>query len=308
MKISVVSPVYNAEEMLQDLVDEILASVDQIKHELEIILVNDNSPDNSWIKIEEICKEKEYVKGVNLSRNFGQHSAILAGITLVSGDVCIVMDCDLQDDPKYIPDLLKSYENGYDVVYTVKKERKHSIWKNFWAKGFNLVFNFLSNDEFVKGVGSVGAFSLISKKVVKSFVSFGDYQFHYLRVLNWMGFRSAFVQIDHRERGSGKSSYNIKRMFNHAMIALLYYSDKILKINIISGFVLSILSFFYGLYILFTSIIFGYQAGWPSLIVVILFSTGIILTSIGVVGLYISKIFEQVKGRPKFIISNMINF
>ena len=159
MKISVISPVYGAETIVQELVSRISNVMDSLEFDYEIILVEDGSPDKSWNEIEQVCSMNKFVKGVKLSRNFGQHCAITAGLQESTGDAVIVMDCDLQDNPKYIPILIDNWQNGSDIVYTKKKKRKHSWFKNLSARLFNWVFNYLVDNKSWENSGSIGSYS-----------------------------------------------------------------------------------------------------------------------------------------------------
>lgn len=305
--ISIVSPVYKAEKIVKELVNRIEEEVINLTSNYEIILIEDFSPDDSWKEILQIASKNPKVKAVRFSRNFGQHAAIKAGVELAEGDCCIVMDCDLQDDPKYIKFLIEKWQEGNDIVLTIKKERKHSFFKNLTAKIFNEIFNFLVDFKQIKTNDAVGAYSLISKKVMKSFISFNDYQFHYLMVLRWLGFKKTYIEIEHNERFEGRSSYSLKRLLEHAIVGIVYQSDKLLRLSIYLGFSFSIVSIISSVYIVIQYFITKFQSGWTSLFVLMLFSTGIILVSIGVLGLYIGKMFEQVKNRPIYIIDKKIN-
>lgn len=306
-KISVVSPVYGAELIVSELVKQITSNVESLTSNYEIILIEDCGNDNSWEKIEEICAKDFNVKGFRLSRNFGQHAAIKAGLAKVTGDVAIIVDCDLQDNPKYFKELLAKYKEGNDVVYTYKKARSHSKFKNFTAACFNIILNYLLDNKSLEADKNVGAYSLISKKVINAFLSYNDYQFHYLLVLRWLGFKSAYVEIEHQNRMEGKSSYTFKKLLAHASVAIIYQSDKLLRLSIYFGAFVSFFSFLIGLYIVVSYFLSGYQSGWASIVVAILFSLGIILMSIGVLGLYIGRLFEQVKNRPQYIIDKELN-
>jgi len=215
--ISIVSPVYKAEKIVDLLVERIITEVGKITEDFEIILVEDGSPDNSWQKIEENCQKDYRIKGIKLSRNFGQHYAITAGLDYTKGEWVVVMDCDLQDDPKYIQDLYNAALKGFDIVYTQKGKRKHSFVKNITSYFFNIIFNWLVDNKQWKSSKNVGSYSLLSKKVVKAFLEFKDYRRHYLMVLRWLGFNHTFVEIEHQKRYEGKSSYNFIKLLNLAL-------------------------------------------------------------------------------------------
>jgi glycosyltransferase involved in cell wall biosynthesis len=305
--ISIVSPVYRAEKIVDTLIAAISKEVSKITTDYEIILVEDGSPDNSWEKISENCKKDPHVKGIKLSRNFGQHFAITAGIENALGSYIVIMDCDMQDDPAYLPQLYAKAQEGYDIVYTLKKNRKHNFWKNFTARLFNRVFNYLVDNKSWKSDNQVGSYSMISRKVAEAFKRYSDYQRHYLMVLRWLGFKSAFIEIEHKERLEGRSSYTFSSLILHALNGITSQSDKLLRINVTIGLLLSFLSFLGILVIAFLYFIHGFLSGWASTMVLMLFSTGVILTSIGIAGIYIGKTFEQTKNRPKYIIDLFLN-
>ncbi len=307
MKISVVSPVYNAEPIVDELVRRVKSELAAITEDYEIILVEDGSPDNSWVRIDANCQAESRVKGIKLSRNFGQHYAITAGLSESKGDFVIVMDCDLQDDPRYIKDLLAKANTGADIVYTLKEVRSHGFFKNLTAKIFYRVFNFLVNNKFSRATEAVGSYSLLSRKVVDAFLSVGDYRRHYLMVLRWLGFPQAFVKIQHQERYAGKSSYNLRKLIEHALDGITSQSDRLLRLTAGFGFVLSFFSFVTAILVIVAYFVRPFQAGWASLFVLILFVSGLIILSIGICGIYIGKIFEQTKNRPLFIVDKKIN-
>lgn len=306
-KISVVIPVYNCDKCLEELVSSIIKSITQVTDDYEIIFVNDDSPDNSWEVISKLCQSESNIKGINLSRNFGQHPAIFCGLSYASGDVVVVMDCDLQEDPSYIPELYKKYKEGYDIVFTYRDKRKYPLWKNIGVYFYTLLYNYLVNNKRLINDENVGAFSLISRKVVDSFLQFKDAQFHYIIILRWLGFKSTYVKIKHIPRKHGKSSYNFKKLIDLSLIAIIFQSDKLLKANIYVGFTISFLSFISGLIIVVNYFLHGYAPGWASITLLVLFTLGVLLISIGILGLYIGKMFEQTKQRPVFIVERKIN-
>ncbi len=305
--ISIVSPVYMAEKIVDELVKQVSEALQAITEDFEIILVEDGSPDNSWEKIEENCLRNKRVRGIKLSRNFGQHYAITAGLHHAEGEYVVVMDCDLQDDPKYIAHLLEKAKEGYDIVYTVKEKRAHSFVKNIFASLFNSVFNWLTEANRFKSHNDVGAFSMLSRKVVLAYRSFNDYQRHYLMVLRWLGFDSSFIKIEHKQRYSGSSSYNFSKLIDHAINGITSQSDKLLRLSIYVGLTFSILALCSAGYYIMRYLLYEVKAQWATLFIGILFSTGLILMSIGIVGIYIAKCFEQTKNRPLYLIDKILN-
>ncbi len=305
IKISVVSPVYKAEKIVDELVKRISEEVSQITVDYEIILVEDCGGDNSWERIEENCKNNIRVKGIKLSRNFGQHYAISAGLMEASGNVIVIMDCDLQDDPAHIRKLYEEFKKGYDVVFTKRIARKHSLFKSLTAKIYNSLFALFADKNYDLNAGSL---TMISRRVRDEFAKLKDQDRLYIQLIKWIGFSSTYVSVEHRERYEGKSTYSISKLFFTAIQGWTSYSDKLLRLSVYGGMLISLITLLVGIYIVLSYFMKSFQPGWPSLIVAILFSTGLILMSIGIAGIYIGKIFDQTKARPLYIIENKINF
>ena len=307
MKLSIVIPVYNSQESIYELIDLLKKTLESITQEFDIYLIDDGSQDASWQKIQEVCSKYIYIKGIKFSRNFGQHKAISAGIELATGDYIIVMDCDLQDDPSYIPKLIEKVKQGFDIVYTKKRVRNHSIFKNTSTKFFQFIFNRLVGEKERSYDEGVGSYSLISRKVADSYNRISDAHRHYLMVLRWLGFEYTFVEIEHKERKYGKSSYNLTKLVNHAIDGLTSQSDTLLLLSVKIGlliFAISIAAIIYVVILYFSK---NLLAGWASTIVTILFTSSMCLLTIGINGLYIGKNFEQSKNRPLYIIDKEIN-
>lgn len=304
--LSIVSPVYKSEVIVDELVKRIHQEVSKITEDYEILLVDDGSPDESWIKIEEHCKLDGRVKGIKLSRNFGQHYAITAGLEYSKGERVIVMDCDLQHDPVYIKDLVAAANKGYEVVYTVVDARLHPLIKNLFSKFFFFLFNLLTDSNTASK--NVGSYSLLSRKVIDAFCRHKDHHRHYLLIVRLLGFRSTQVPIIHNSRKKGKSSYTFTKLITHAIDGITSQSNKLLHIIVTFGFIFVFGSFVSALIIIYQYSHHGFLPGWTSLIVIILLCTGVILVSLGVIGIYISKIFDQVKNRPLYLVDQLINF
>ena len=305
--LSIISPVYEAESIVDELVKRIKEVTNKITENFEIILVEDGSQDQSWEKIKENCKADKRLKGIKFSRNFGQHNAITAGLKESKGKYAIVMDCDLQDNPKYIPDMIKKAEDGFDIVYSIKKGRKHGIIKNFIALLFHKVHNWLIDNKSMSSSELVGAFSLINRKVIDAFCECNEYHRTYINVINWTGFSSTTIFIKHDERYAGESSYNFSKSIKLALDSIVSYSNRLLILTTYIGFIFSILGFISILYIISLSIRIGLQPGWASITVLIVFCTGLILISLGILGIYIGKIFEQAKHRPLYLVEEILN-
>lgn len=302
--ISIVSPVYRAEKILPILVSEINLVMERIGEDYEIILVDDRSPDNSWEVMKVLSSQNPKIKSIRLSRNFGQHSAIFAGLTKTKGDWVVVMDCDMQDQPKEIAKLYKKALEGYDIVLGQRENRKDEFLKKLTSKLFYKVFNYLSGANFDNNVANFGVYH---QKTIKSILDMGDYVKFFSLFINWIGFKSVSIPIEHGEREEGKSTYSVGRLFKQAFNVIISFSDKPLRLFINFGLSISVLSFIVGIYYLYLALTGKIaQPGFSSLILSIWFLSGIIISCIGIVGVYLGKTFDQAKGRPTFIIDEEV--
>jgi len=303
--ISIVSPVYKSENIVSELVKQIRNNVSSITEDFEIVLINDASPDNSWGKITEECKKDNRVKGLNLSRNFGQHYAITAGLNYVSGEWIVVMDCDLQDRPDEIPNLYKKVQEGYDSVFAQRTVRNDSCVKKYFSKLFYYFFSYLTDTDQDPTIANFGIYN---KKVIQAILSMKDQVRFFPTMVQWVGFRKYYLPVKHAKRFEGKSTYNFNRLFQLAINSILAFSDKPLRLTVKVGFFITTLS-------LLTIIVYSFMylagvikvLGFTSLILSFWFLSGIIIFILGFLGLYIGKIFEKVKERPTFIVSEIIN-
>lgn len=300
MKLSIVSPVYRAELVLDELVQRISANIPVDFSSYEIILVDDFSPDNSWEKIVEISKKNTNVKGFKLSRNFGQHYAITAGLNQVSGDYIVVLDCDLQDQPEEIGKLYNKAKEGFDVVLARRYNRQDSFFKKAFSKIFYKTLGYLTGS---KQDETVANFGIYSKKVINQVISLQEKIKYFPTMVKWVGFPTAHVNVEHASRSEGQSNYNLKKLLNLALDIILAYSDKPLRLIIKFGLTVAFTSFLMVVYIVYSKITGHFNvSGYASLLSSIWFLCGCILTTLGIVGLYIGKTFEGVKNRPSYII------
>ena len=304
-KRSVVVPVYMGETFLQELYIRVRAAATALTSEWELILVNDASPDRSWEQIADLCKRDTAVKGVNLSRNFGQHYAITAGLTRTTGEWIVVMDCDLQDIPEEIGPLFEKAQEGYDAVCAKRVLRQDGFLKRMSSKLFYKIFNFLTDTNMDS---SIANFGIYHRKVIDALLSMGDSIRYFPAMIQWVGFRRCAIPVRHAERKSGKSSYSFLKLCQLAVNTMLGFTDKPLRLSIFIGG-------FFSLFSLGTAAVYLFLAwfgvitvhGFASIIFSIWFIGGLLLMSLGVCGIYIGKIFSQVKNRPAFIISEEIN-
>lgn len=304
--ISVVSPVYRAETIVSELVKQLKDSLSTITSDFEIILVNDSSPDNSWGKILEESKMDERIKGINLSRNFGQHYAISAGLDNASGDWVVVMDCDLQDRPDQIPNLYAEAQKGFDIVYARRIGRTDGFTKRMTSKFFYKVYNYLSGMDFDGGIANFG---LYSKQVISEFCKMREGSRSFPSLVQRLGFHSTFIDVQHSERYEGKSSYTYFKLFKLAGDVIISNSNKPLRLIIRLGVFVSILSFLIAAYNVISYFMGVIKVpGFTTTVFSIWFVGGLILITLGVIGLYIGKIYDEVKNRQLYIIKDKVNF
>ena len=303
--ISIVSPVYRGEKMVAELVRRNVESVSAITDDYEIILVNDASPDNSWEEIVKQCESNPKVKGINLSRNFGQHYAITAGLHYAKGEWVVVMDCDLQDRPEDIPNLYNKAKEGYDIVYA-RRVVKHVGWlKRFSSVAFHTVFDWLSGS---KTDSAIGNFGIYCNKIIKEYVKIPEYVRTFSVLISTLGFKTTTLEVTHAEREEGHSSYTLSKLLKLTYNIMISNSNKPLRMAVSFGFIMSAIAFILALYNVIAKC-FGLidVPGYTFTVFSIWFACGIQLIVMGMLGLYIGKIFDQVKGRPSYIIRDILN-
>ena len=303
--ISIVSPVYRSEMIVSKLVDEIQKAVSKLNVSYEIILVDDRSPDNSWEEMKKLSAKFAEVKSIRLSRNFGQHPAIIAGLSHANGEWIVVMDCDLQDQPKEIIKLYEKAKEGFDVVLAQRTNRKDGFLKKLSSYVFHQIYGYLTDTKFDNTIANFG---LYHKKVIVEVLAMNDYIKSFPLFANWVGFKSVAIEVEHAERNSGSSSYSFSKLLSLAFNTIISFSNKPLKLFVKFGVTLSFFSFIFGTYIIYEYFNSKIKvSGYSSLIVSIWFLSGIIITTIGLVGIYIGKVFDQTKRRKPFIIEKVIN-
>jgi len=303
--ISVVSPVYMGEKVVEELIRRIDLSVSKITDRYEIILVEDCSPDNSWQEIEKACQINSKVKAIALSRNFGQHVAITAGIDHAVGDWVVVMDCDLQDRPEEIISLYEKAKEGYKIVLARRFDRQDHRLKKWLSKLFYKALSYLTGNTIDPAVANFGIYH---KNVIQAIKSMREPIRFFPSMVRWVGFTQTCLDVEHSERLEGSSSYNFKKRMRLALDIILAYSDKPLRLTVKIGFSIAVLSILGGITVLiqyYTGMI--KVVGFASLIVSIWFLSGLIIMILGITGLYIGKIFEAVKHRPLYFAQETLN-
>ena len=299
--ISVVTPVYRAEGCLDELYQRLVAALGAITPDFEIIMVEDCGGDRSWEMIQALARRDARVKGMQFSRNFGQHYGITAGLDHCDGDWVVVMDCDLQDRPEEIPRLYAKALEGYDVVLARRGKRSHGVSKRLASWAFYRLFSYLADTEYD---GDAGNFRIISRKVVESSRRMREQLRFFGGLIHWLGFPSTSIDVQHDPRYGGRSTYTYRKLRTLAVDTIIAYSDKPLRLAIRFGFLMSFLAFAGGIYILVTAALYGTPVvGWASLFVSLYFLAGIIISILGVMGIYLGKTFAETKKRPLYVVS-----
>lgn len=303
--LSIVSPVYRSASLVHELAQQVAAAAAGITPAYEIILVNDGSPDDAWERILEACAANPRVVGLNLSRNFGQHPAIAAGLAHSRGEWVVVMDADLQDRPDEIPNLYRHAVAGdWDVVQAQRVARQDGWLKRFASAAFYQTLSWLTG---TRHDASIANFGIYRRRVVDTIVGMPEQNRVFPVMIRWIGFRRTVLGVQHAARPEGKSSYNLKRMLNLALDIMLAYSDKPLRLVVKLGFGMSLLALGMTLYVLVRALLGAYAvSGYASLMISIWFLAGLVISILGMLGLYIGKIFEGVKQRPIYIVRDKI--
>ncbi len=299
--ISVIIPIYNEQDIIQELYNRLQKTVSQISENYELIFVNDGSKDNSLLELLKLAEQDSRVFYINFSRNFGHQIAVTAGLDASQGKAVVIIDGDLQDPPELITDMFEKYKEGYDVVYAKRKDRKgESIFKKLTAKLFYRVLKQITSIDIPLDTGD---FRLIDQKVVHYLNQMPE-QNKFLRgQIAWLGFKQTRVLFDRDKRKYGKTGYSLNKMIHFAMDGITAFSDKPLQLVTKLGFVISFISFVIILYAIYSHYVLHQTiTGWTSLIISSMFIGGVQLISIGVIGEYISRINKNVLKRPLYIV------
>jgi polyisoprenyl-phosphate glycosyltransferase len=305
--VSIVAPAYRTAGCIPELhrrIQEAFAPLPET--EFELILVNDHSPDPDWERIQELALADRRVKGLDLSRNFGQHHAITAGVDHASGDWVVVMDCDLQDRPEEIPRLLcRAREGGYDAVFAQRVQRQDGWIKVALSRGFHLLFNRLSS---VPIDPTISNFSIASHQVICAYRSLRESSRAYNLAILWCGFRVGYLPVEHGARFSGTSAYTLRRSLRLAFDSITSLSNKPLRLASQVGITMSLGAFLYGTFLVIRFLLWAIPVeGWTSLMVSLYFLAGLLLAFLGILGIYLGKVFDETKGRPIYLVKSTLN-
>lgn len=303
-QISVVVPIFREEAIVGELVERLRTTLQQLTADFEVLLVDDGSDDRTWEAVLLAAEQDKRIKGLRFTRNFGQHHAISAGLEACDGDWVVVMDGDLQDRPEMIPRLYEAALSGFDVVFVSRQNRPESAIYRFVQHCFYRSLSYLAKTDYDP---SLGNFSIISRRVVDSFRRLPEAIRFYGGSVYWLGFRRTAVPADHGSRHSGQSTYSLRKRARLATDIILAHSDRPLRLSVGLGLTMSAAAFLYAIVVVIRALTTGYAVlGWPSLIVALFFTSGMILTVLGIVGLYIGRIFDEVKRRPLYVLQDRV--
>ncbi|MBR2704768.1 MAG: glycosyltransferase [Clostridia bacterium] len=307
-KISVIIPMFNEQEVVDECykrLNSILKSLEE--YDYEMVIINDGSKDNTYNMISKIAQVDKKVKVLSFSRNFGHQAAVTAGLKYSTGDAVLIIDADLQDPPELIPDMLKLWEQGYDVIYGKRKSRAgESPFKLFTAKMFYKTLNSLSNVEIPKDTGD---FRLVDKKVVDVINELPEHNKFLRGLFSWVGYKQTPFEYERKRRFAGKTKYPLRKMLKLAGDGIISFSNKPLKLVGCLGLfsiVISMVLLVYALISYFCNLN-DLSSGWTSLMIGITFFAGVQLFSLWIMSEYIGRIYDEVKQRPQFIIDKKIN-
>ncbi len=306
IRYSVVVPLYNEEAVIDEMVRRLSRVLEDLGEPYEVVMVNDGSRDATAGMARAICAANPSFKLVNFARNFGHQTAITAGMDLSCGDAVVVIDADLQDPPEVIRDMIEKWKEGYEVVYGKRAARKGETWfKRVTARSF---YRFLNRMTDVRIPVDVGDFRLIDARVRDALLSVPEHNRYVRGLISWLGFRQTAVEFVREARFAGETKYPLKKMVKLAVDGITSFSYKPLKVGIGMGAFLSIASFLYLVAVLVMRLfrLTDMEPGYASLMAVMLFFFGVILVMLGIIGEYIARIFEEVKGRPLYVISDKV--
>jgi polyisoprenyl-phosphate glycosyltransferase len=307
-RISVVVPCFNEEEVIEETHKRLSGVLNNLTNfQCEIIYINDGSSDSTLQKLEALSKQEPNTKVLSFSRNFGHQNAVSAGLEYSSGDCTVIIDADLQDPPELIKDMVTLWEQGYEVVYAVRKYRKgETFFKLLTAKLFYRTLQYLAEVSIPLDTGD---FRLIDKKVCLVLSSIKEKNKFIRGLVAWIGFKQTGIEYEREPRFKGETKYTLKKMIKFASDGILSFSKKPLKLALGLGFITTLLSFLVGVYVLYGYFVSpdSLVKGWVSTFLAILFLGGVQLICIGILGEYIARIYDEVKNRPNYIIDKKIN-
>ncbi len=307
MNISIVTPLYNEAENLKEFYKRIISTLEQVTEKYEVIFVNDGSTDNTLQLASYIAQNDNRIKIIDLSRNFGKEIALTAGLDFSLGEAVIIIDADLQEPPELIAELVKKWQEGYDVVYAVRKKRgKEPLIKTVLAYLFYRIMKKISRTEIPADTGD---YRLMSRQAVDALVKFREQHRFMKGLFSYIGFKQTGVPYKREQRHKGKSNINLIKLWNLAIDGITSFSFAPLQLASFTGFSIAVMSVIYAFYMIIKTILYGNPVpGYPSLIVAVTFLGGIQLLSLGIIGEYVARIYMESKNRPLYFVKNLKNF
>ncbi len=303
-KISVLIPCHNEEKSLPLLYPELVKLMDSISnYHWELMFVNDGSTDGTLELLRQLRQQDQRVNFVDLSRNFGKEAAMLAGFDYVTGDCMVIIDADLQDPPELIPEMIKWWEQGYEDVYAKRKTRGRESWLRKWLS--LMFYRLLQSSSRFDVLQNVGDFRLLDRSCINALRQMRESERYTKGMYSWIGFKKKEIEFDRGDRVAGSSSWSFMQLFSLAIDGITSFTSLPLRISTVVGFIVSMLAFIYMIYIFIKALIWGDPVqGYPSLVILLLFLGGIQLLSLGIIGEYIGRIYNETKNRPDYIVRN----
>jgi glycosyltransferase involved in cell wall biosynthesis len=304
--VSIILPCFNEEGNIVEIYEKIKTQIDTIGYDFELIFIDDGSTDQTLHTIKSLTRADNRVKCISFSRNFGHQAALKAGFDFCHGDCAITMDADLQHPPSLLAEMIENWENGFEIVFTLRKDESETrFFKRFTSNFFYKFMNYMSGLNLQKGAAD---FRLIDRKIIDIFKDqISEYHLFYRGLISWVGFKTKSIEYAPSARHTGKTKYTFMKMLNFALNGITSFSIKPLRLSIVIGFILAFMSFVYAIYAVVASVLLNQTiVGWTSLIFSVLFIGGIQLIFMGIIGEYIGKIFIEIKQRPIYLVKEIL--
>ncbi len=302
--ISIIIPSYNEEKNVENTAKVVSDIMNSNNIDFELVFVNDGSKDKTWDKLDDMATRLDNIVAVNFSRNFGKESAIFAGLEVAKGDACVLMDCDLQHPPEVIVDMYKIWKNNdVDVVEGRKKDRGK---ENPIYKGMSLFFYKLINDSSGLDMSAASDFKLLDRRVVEALNRMPERLTFFRAMSTWVGFKTEKVYFEVADRAEGESKWSVKSLFKYAINNITSFTSAPLQIVTFCGVITFIIAVIFGINTIYNKVQGQSEPGFPTVILLLLFTSSIIMFSLGLIGYYMSKIYEEIKNRPRYIIRDVV--
>lgn len=299
IEITVVVPVYGCGACLDDLYQRLSATLESLSTSFELVLVDDRSPDGAWERLRAISHADPRVRAYRLSRNFGQAAAITAGLSVSRGRWTVVMDCDLEEPPEEIPRLYAKALEGYDVVRGIRRNGSHPLLRRAASRAYRLLL--METDRHAE----YGTLSILSRKVVDAYLALQDSAREYVLLLDWLGFEQCAIEFEHQQRPTGGSSFTVGKLVRTGLDGVFFRTSAPLRLVMRFGFLIAVAGAGLACYELYSQIAGRNPPGYTTLVVLLLVLVGFVIIAIGVVGLYVARIFDQVRQRPLYVVDEI---